>query len=119
MFLRAFSRGIMNVPEGIVSSMTIERDPQFFTAQGVPTQLKITLVITALRAQELQPSMDIASLTFRANQRTYLSGTFENYLATLCGVNTMNYTRWDHLMEALAGIKQGTYIASNLSLIHI
>jgi hypothetical protein len=114
MFLRAFSRGIMNVPEGIVSSMTIERDPQFFTAQGVPTQLKITLVITALRAQELQPSMDIASLTFRANQRTYLSGTFENYLATLCGVNTMNYSRWDHLMEALAGIKQGTYIASNL-----
>lgn len=113
MFVRAFARGIMNVTEGIISSITIERDPQFINLQGIPLQLKFTIILSALRAQEVQPSISLNDLLVQMHERNYMNGTFENYLATVCGINTMNHTKLDTFFNMIKSIWQGTGVAAD------
>lgn len=93
-YVQAFSKGTVNVKFGVIQSVEITRDPQFITAQGIPTQLELNVSLCSLSTMEVLPNMDgaWASLFGDASYPKMVGkeGAAINYLATLCGLNAYN-----------------------------
>lgn len=96
MYCAAFSKGVMNVPRGYISSMSISTDPAFQTTNGIPLELNINLTIESLYTVTTMPdftetwggSSDINLLTAMWHPMSSF-----NVVATLTGTNTvLNHT---------------------------
>ena len=96
MYCAAFSKGVMNVPRGYISSMSISTDPAFQTTNGVPLELNINLTIESLYTLTTMPNFtetygggsDMNLLTAMWHPMSSF-----NIVATLTGTNTvLNHT---------------------------
>ena len=96
MYCAAFSKGVMNVPRGYISSMSISTDPAFQTTNGIPLELNINLTIESLYTLTTMPNFtetygggsDMNLLTAMWHPMSSF-----NVVATLTGTNTvLNHT---------------------------
>lgn len=96
MYCAAFSKGVMNVPRGYISSMSVSTDPAFQTTNGVPLELNINLTIESLYTLTTMPNFtetygggsDMNLLTAMWHPMSSF-----NIVATLTGTNTvLNHT---------------------------
>lgn len=96
MYCAAFSKGVMNVPRGYISSMSISTDPAFQTTNGIPLELNINLTIESLYTLTTMPNFtetygggsDMNLLTAMWHPMSSF-----NIVATLTGTNTvLNHT---------------------------
>lgn len=96
MYCAAFSKGVMNVPRGYISSMSISTDPAFQTTNGIPLELNINLTIESLYTLTTMPNFtesygggsDINLITAMWHPMSSF-----NVVATLTGTNTvLNHT---------------------------
>ena len=96
MYCAAFSKGVMNVPRGYISSMSVTTDPAFQTTNGVPLELNINLTIESLYTLTTMPNFtetygggsDMNLLTAMWHPMSSF-----NIVATLTGTNTvLNHT---------------------------
>ena len=96
MYCAAFSKGVMNVPRGYISSMSISTDPAFQTTNGIPLELNVNLTIEPLYTVTTMPNFtetygggsDLNLLTAMWHPMSSF-----NVIATLTGTNTiLNHT---------------------------
>lgn len=96
MYCAAFSKGVMNVPRGYISSMSISTDPAFQTTNGIPLELNINLTIESLYTLTTMPNFtesygggsDMNLITAMWHPMSSF-----NVVATLTGTNTvLNHT---------------------------
>ncbi|MGL5714459.1 MAG: hypothetical protein ACRCX2_15680 [Paraclostridium sp.] len=103
-YCRAFSKGVMNVNEGIIAQASITRDSLFITTEGVPTALDVNITIVPLVAQQVQPSP--GNLFIQNETQWRKEGSAALYLATVCGVNVYNTDFLEKVNQWLFGAKQ-------------
>lgn len=92
MYCGAFSKGVMNVPRGYISSMSISTDPAFQTTNGIPLELNISLTIESLYTLTTMPNFtetygggsDLNLITAMWHPMSSF-----NVVATLTGTNTV------------------------------
>ena len=96
MYCAAFSKGVMNVPRGYISSMSISTDPAFQTTNGIPLELNVNLTIEPLYTVTTMPNFtetygggsDMSLITAMWHPMSSF-----NVVATLTGTNTvLNHT---------------------------
>lgn len=93
LYCSAFSKGVMNVPRGIVTSLNIKTDPSCITSAGVPIDLDISITIVPIITVSTMP--DFGSI-FRntPSEHELIAGMMNplsafNIIATLMGQNTI------------------------------
>lgn len=93
LYCSAFSKGVINCPRAVISSMSVKTDNAFQTTFGVPTELDITLTIEPLYTMGITP--DFNKYWAVQNHPYYFLGAMWNpmssinMLATMCGQNTV------------------------------
>lgn len=96
MYCAAFSKGVMNVPRGYISSMSVSTDPAFQTTNGIPLELNVNLTIESLYTVTTMPNFtetygggsDMNLITAMWHPMSSF-----NVVATLTGTNTvLNHT---------------------------
>lgn len=105
MYATAFVKGVMNLPRCIISNMSLEFDPKFQTIEGVPTEVNISLDMTAFLSVMTTPACgSIWSASFGTGEGEEEISSDDNYslvtqmfnptssinmIATLCGFNVV------------------------------
>ena len=105
MYATAFVKGVMNLPRCIISNMSLEFDPKFQTTEGVPTEVNISLDMTAFLSVMTTPVCgSIWSASFGTGEDEQEISSDDNYslitqmfnptssinmIATLCGLNVV------------------------------
>ena len=105
MYATAFVKGVMNLPRCIISNMSLEFDPKFQTTEGVPTEVNISLDMTAFLSVMTTPACgSIWSASYSVDEDSQEISSDDGYslitqmfnptssinmIATLCGFNVV------------------------------
>ncbi|MGL5315662.1 MAG: hypothetical protein ACRC92_20575 [Peptostreptococcaceae bacterium] len=105
MLCSAFSKGLFNIPKGVVSSIDIKTDPVFQTTESVCTDIEINITLTPFIGKGFSPDF---STVFNKNEdgnhllmSIYNPFSSFNILVTMCGLNTTMTTIQKSLFEHL------------------
>lgn len=95
MYCSAFSKGVMNCPRAVITSLTLKSDPVFQTTEGIPTEIDLQVTITPIYQISAMPDFDRWYGGGLSENASYLAAAMYNpqssfnIIATLCGQNTI------------------------------
>ncbi|MGL5719082.1 MAG: hypothetical protein ACRCX2_39140 [Paraclostridium sp.] len=92
LYCSAFIKGVMNVPKGVITSVSIQTNPQFQTSEGIPTEMDLSITIQPLLSASVIPNM--GRFWSSADETSIAASMFNpmssfNVLATMCGYNSV------------------------------
>lgn len=93
LLVSAFSKGIFNIPKGVITNIDIKTDPVFQTTESISTDLEINITITPLISKGFAPDFAGFFSKGTADEANLLLAMFNpfssfNLLITMCGMNT-------------------------------
>lgn len=94
LYCAAFSKGVINAPRAVITNLSVKTENAFQTSFGVPTELDITLTIEPLFTISTMPDFNKYWGMKSSGSEFFVSALWNpmssmNFLATLCGQNTV------------------------------